>query len=71
MFEDQKNLYNRLATNVVDENTTSRRPYESIEDLVEADEPIKSVGSINDEIVFKNKVDGEAASLTTSDRQPR
>ena len=47
MFEDQKNLYSRLATNVVDENTTSRRPYESIEDLVEADEPIKSVGSIS------------------------
>ncbi len=54
MFEDQKNLYNRLATNVVDENTTSRRPYESIEDLVEADEPIKSVGSINDEILLFN-----------------
>jgi hypothetical protein len=47
MFEDQKNLYSRLATNVADENTTSRRPYESIEDLVEADEPIKSVGSIS------------------------
>jgi len=47
MFENQKNLYSRLATNVVNENPTSRRPYESIEDLVEEDEPIKSVGSIN------------------------